>query len=86
MMGTFGGETMVVGEALEKVPTLVGLRVKVVGENKMGTVYLVYVNRENRLAQVWTNMDSGGARCFRPHHLERVGGSIEQRKMLGMFA
>jgi hypothetical protein len=87
-MGKFGGETMVIGEAMEKVPSLVGLRVRWKETGEDGTVYLVYINREKGLAQIWTNMDGGGARCFRPHHLDVLDGAENQiagRKLLAIF-
>jgi hypothetical protein len=74
--GRFGGETFVMGEALTRVSSLNGMRVQVAGEEEIGTVYNVYVNPDQRLAQIWVNMDTGGARCFRPHHLTLADGQI----------
>lgn len=76
----FGGETMVVGEATERIEALNGLRVRVCdgvdlgkwGGARTGTIYNVYINRQTWVAQIWVNMDGGGARCFRPQHLETL--------------
>jgi hypothetical protein len=81
-----GGETMRIGEATERVSILNGMRVKVLGESERGTIYNVYVNRAQGLAQIWVNMDSGGARCFRPYHLEVEQASITQGEAFGLLA
>jgi hypothetical protein len=74
MRDNYGGEIMTIGEATERVSDLNGMRVRCIPFDEMGTVYNVYVNRDRRIAQIWVNMDSGGARCFRPYHLESEGG------------
>ena len=68
----FGPETMVIGQCMERLTCLNGVRV----ENKEfgeGTIYNVLINRPEHLAQIWVNMDSGGARCLRPRHLAVAG-------------
>jgi len=76
----FGDEVMTIGEAAERVSSLNGVRVKVKegitlawasrSEDYVGTIYNVYINRETKVVQIWVNMDGGGARCFRPTHLD----------------
>lgn len=85
-MSMMGGETMVIGEAAERVSALNGLRVRSISDDECGVIYNVYVNTQTKVAQIWVNMDSGGARCFRPYHLSFSGFAVlptgKQAKLL----
>lgn len=54
---------------MEKIGNLDGVRVGVTGEESTGTICRVYIDYENRKAEIHVSMDSGGLRCFRPYHL-----------------
>lgn len=84
MSNDFGGDTMRIGEATERITSLNGIRVKVKGEDERGVIYNVYINSATKVVQVWVNMDSRCARCFRPHHLEFDSLSLEQSELLGV--
>jgi len=66
----FGPDTMTLGNCKEKLTIFNGIRVN--SRFGKGTIYNVLINQKSRLIQVWVNMDSGGARCFRPRQLSLV--------------
>lgn len=85
----FGGPIATIGEVNERFRGLDGVKIETTFpdfDNKTGTIYLVYINRETKIVQIWANMENkngqiDGAWCLRPSRIKLIDNS-DKTKML----
>ena len=73
-------------ELPEKTEALNGVRVKINKTGETGTIYFVYLNRQESASLVGVNLDSGGAKVMPHWHLSAINPTIEERKLLNAAA
>jgi hypothetical protein len=78
----FGGKTMILGECNERITDLDGARIRRIDNQKTGTVYMVIINRETELVQIWVKMDGIYIQAFRPGDIEFLDNQLEASKLL----